>query len=371
MRTALRFSLLVCLLGLSTLYGQAHWQLGLDYAQGITLRHRSTMVFPLDNPARTISVELMRQTGGKRYWEHAMKHPRWGVSALWLTYGNQQDLGYALSIHPFFELPIFRWGPVTAWGRMAAGPTYITRKFDRQTNAINNAIGSHGNVFIAFGAHLEWKMSDRLILRGGGVLSHQSNAKRFLPNLGLNSAKLRTALIYNLTTEDVQPYSAKRKIEFDKSWVFYGRVGLGQVENKVPDGPSYQVWIAQVYAAHFVGPTSKFFGGFELSYDESVAAFALDQDFPDNFPSAVALRPAVLAGYELGAGQIGMMGQVFLYLHERPGASTRNFWGMKFGPNIYLHSQKKNKRFNPYIGIYVKVHYFIADLYETTIGVAF
>lgn len=349
----------------------ASWGGSVDYSQGTTLRHRADMVFDLSSPARAINVELLRQTDGRRYMEELFRHPRWGVGGTWLNYGGRRDeLGYAWGLYGYFELALLRKGWFSAWGRMNAGFAYIDRIFDRDSNPINNAIGSYVNNYTSFAVLTEARLHTRWSIRLGGEFAHQSNARRHMPNLGLNTARLRSGLVYRWRMDSPAEAFDVESIPFDRRVHLYARLGFGLTERKVPNGPSYPLYVASVYVSRRMTRTGKFLMGFEYAYDVGERAFMFDQDIPLGHSGFQPHRPSWILGYELGCGHFGMMGQFLIHLHRLPQGRWSG-WGTKFGPNLYLRNQDQRPPFNVFVGMYLKNDLFVASYFETTVGVVF
>lgn len=347
------------------------WYLILDAGRGQTLRHRSTMVFDLPRPAQALSLELTRQTRGHRAWAAAMRLPRWGVALHGQDYGNRPVLGYMVAVAPFFELPMLRRGPFSLWWRMNMGFAYHDRSYDRAHNPLNNAIGSALNNYTSFSLIGEAQLGERWLVRAGGHFVHQSNARSRLPNLGLNVPQWRVGLGYQLTAETLHDRLDRNALSYDRGWRYYLRLGLGQVEQKVAGGPRYPVWIISGYAARRISPAQRLLLGLEVSHDAALAAFMRNQDIPPGTPTWDPTRPAAWVGYELGSERLAMMGQVFLYLHDWPGTYGTRFWGTRFGPTYYFGGDDPEARLRPFVGMYLKTHLFIADYFETTVGLRF
>jgi hypothetical protein len=363
---------LLSAIGLTSLQAQpGSWGLGLTYSQGNTLRHRSTMVFALPRPAQALSLEAIRQTDGRRYAEAVLHRFRWGMGATWLNYGGHRDeLGYAWAVYPFFDLPLLRNARLSLWARMSMGLAYVDRTYDRVHNPINNAIGSHINNYTAVALLGELRVSPRWSLRVGGSFAHQSNAKYAQPNLGLNTAKLQGGLTYRWRVDEAITPFVVDEVPFDRRVHVGGRVGLGLTEKNAPNGPQYPVVTSALYVSRRVARGSKFFTGFEYSYEAEVRAFMIDNDIPPGTPRWYPNKTAWLFGYELGCGHFGMSGQYLLYLQRLPEGKL-SAWGTKFGPHIYLKNQDRQPRSNVFFAVYLLTEVAVAKYFETSIGVIF
>ncbi len=342
----------------------------LDAGLGTVVKHRPTMVFPVERAARSVTLEYLRQTDGSKDWATAMIRPNWGVAFHWQDYGNREVLGYVYAISPYLALPILRLGPATLWGRMDMGFAYHDRIFDRETNPLNNAIGSRINNYTSFGILAEAQVTPDIFVRLGGHFAHQSNARARLPNLGLNTPQWRAGIGYRIQPTPTLPPRSRKEISYDRTWHYYARVGFGRIEQKVNDGPRYPIWVVSAFASRRFRPVQRIMVGVEISHDAALAELIRNQDLPPE-ANVTATRPAVWAGYELGSDKFGMLGQIFLYLHDKPGSYGKQYWGTRFGPTYYFRGADPNARFTPFVGMYLKTHLFIADYFETSVGIRF
>lgn len=347
------------------------WGLSLDYAQGVTLRHRQDMVFALPRPARGWQVEALRQTDGRRYAEATLRRFRWGLGASWLDYGGHRDeLGYAWSVYPFFDLPLLRSPRLSLWGRMSMGLAYVDRRFHRLHNPGNNAIGSPLNAHVAITLLAEARLSPRWSLRVAGDFAHQSNAKRVLPNLGLNTARLRGGLTYRWHIDDPVVPMRLDSLPPDRRLRLGLRYGFGLTERGMPDGPGYPVHVATAFVARRISRANRLFTGFEYSYRAEIHAFMQDNDLGEEEQGWYPQRLAWVLGYELGCGHFGMTGQYLLYLQGLPEGRLAG-WGSKFGPQIYLRNQRLHPHRNLFLGVYLLTHLAVAQYFEVSVGAVF
>jgi hypothetical protein len=345
-------------------------QISADAFQGRTIKHRSTMVFALPNPARALSLEVGRQTSGSRVWHQWYNFPRLGWTAWVLDFGNREALGRSYSLHPFLDFFIVRKARFRLMGRLAFGLSWIDTIHHRETNQINNAIGSHWNNHTSLGMIAEAGLTERWRLRAGVSFNHNSNAKLQVPNLGLNSRTFRLGINYQITPE---AEFQRREFDFQPFWRFHARLGLALTEDKIAEGPKYPIWIGNFFVSRTFSPKNRFFFGYEYLFDRSIHEFLINHGTNEPNPNLRFERHAAFVGHEFLIGQVGMMTQVFMYLN--PPFEGRNFWGLKLGPKYYfwhpLRNQQRNQRWNVFAGIYLKTHYAIATHAETAIGVSF
>lgn len=152
---------------------------------GFVLPHRAIMSHLVQGHSSAIEVAYVNQTAGTKEWESRFSMPRYGVALYFSGFGNREVLGSGVGSFGFIELPIFRLNSWMFGGKLTAGLSYVTRKYDAVDNPKNNAIGSHVNSLVVVGAVL----SKQLIqgeLSLGIDMTHLSNGAAVLPNLGLN-----------------------------------------------------------------------------------------------------------------------------------------------------------------------------------------
>jgi len=346
--------------------------IGSDFHYGVLLKHRpEAMTFELPQPTTAISFELMKQGLGREYWHKLYNYPRFGVAVIGINYGNKEVLGKAFGIHPQVDIPIWRKRKFGMYARLGFGFSIIPTRFDREENTENVAIGSLMNNHTTLGFIAEQGFGDHFVLRIGGSLTHNSNGKVQIPNLGLNTAKLRVGVSYRL--EPVSEY-----VEYDytevpayKKPVANIRVGMGFTEKNTDGGPRHPILIIAAFATKMSSRRNKWLFGYEASLDMSNRAFLRDQEIPEE-EAGLELkvwRHALIGGHEFMFGRFGFMTQAFIYMD--PPFAGESSWGAKLGPNLYILAPYKHPRRNFFLGGYLKAHGAIAAFIELTAGASF
>src|SRR5713101_2021140 len=94
------------------------------------------------NDARTLTVELGRQTDGTRDWHRVYNYPSYGVGFYVGRFVHERGLGYPLATYGFFSWPF----PVSARAQVTAdvglGVSWNWTAFNPKTNPTNTALGS-------------------------------------------------------------------------------------------------------------------------------------------------------------------------------------------------------------------------------------
>ncbi|MEL6695419.1 MAG: acyloxyacyl hydrolase [Bacteroidota bacterium] len=336
-----------------------------DLLWGNTVKHRESMVFELPKSARSIQIEMARQTLGEAPWEPALHKPRVGWIFSFLDYGNTPVLGTSYSLRPFIDYPLARYNPFSLYGRFGMGLAYNTRTFHPTENPLNNAISSHFNIHPELGLLLTTQLTPHWGLRLGTLVAHQSNSKYKQPNLGLNSLQLRVGITYR--HQALEP-TRKKELLFRKTNVLHLilQSGLGFKEEKIFGGPTYPVYHLKMGGGLYLGKIYHLMTGFGWEYDRAIVQFIRDHDIQDISDYG---SPHVLSfwiGHEFLFRRMGIVTKGFYYM--RPNPQVADQWGMYIGPQFYLHPIHEGHKINFYAGVYIKAHKAVADYIQFSIG---
>ncbi|MEL7529785.1 MAG: acyloxyacyl hydrolase [Bacteroidota bacterium] len=344
-------------------------EVGADGFSGVLLRHRpDQMTFALPQSFWALSLEMRKQMLGQRYWQGLYNYPKLGWTFLMQSFGNDQVLGRSYSLYPFLDLDLVKRGNLSLSFRVGYSFAWLPKKFDIETNPENTAIGSRLNNLTMLGLFAEYRFAERWYLRAGGQFTHTSNARYKQPNLGLNTAKLRFGLSYQL-----KPVESLSEYPYDeyplaKRWRPFVRFGLAGKEQKVAGGPRYLAYSVSAGAGWMYSRKNQLQLGMMLVYDRAIEAFMIEQEIPfrNENPNFRPIRPALLVGHEFLFGRVGVLTQTFWYL-DKPFVGEE-FMGFQIGPSIYWKQPQHWDRLNFFAGIYLKAHKAVADYVELTVG---
>lgn len=144
-----------------------------------------------------VEVNAIFTSDGHRNWHEPMKHPYWGVTALWTTSGNNAILGSHFASYTYLMYPFIRLGKSSLLGRIGTGASFSPKVFDQQNNPKNIAIGSHVNALVNF-ALLYQFTGDKHLWNFGLDFTHLSNGASKFPNLGINLPYLSLGYAYRI-----------------------------------------------------------------------------------------------------------------------------------------------------------------------------
>ena len=344
--------------------------IGVNFYAGKFLKHSRNQTFTVDNPVVGFGAEIMKQTDGSRFWHILHGYPRIGMATMFKSFGRDSILGWAFGLYPQLDIPIKKGDKLNLYVRAGFGLAYLNKPWSRESNPQNTAIGSYINNITTAGVIAEYALSPHWQLRAGAHLTHTSNGRTRIPNLGLNTAKLSigTSYVFNPHLKKITMDNAPYPIYPMYKKIFWGaRFGMSIHEYKMPEGPFYPVYIASLSANKYYRHKAKVSLGVEYSYDLSNKEYALNQEIePFRLPHQ---RWTVFGAHEFLFGRLGWYNQLFFYA-DRP-FKGNSFMGTKIGANIYALQPHLHPRRNAYWGIYLKSHYAVADYVEMTVGGTF
>ena len=150
-----------------------------------------------------IEICFAQQDESNTAWANGYKNPIRGLSLKYQDFGNHLVLGKGISLFGHTSFPIIqgeKFGFLDF--RLGTGLSYITKRYDAESNPKNNAIGSHFNGFVNL--QFNWdKHFEHFHLGAGVEFSHYSNAAMKVPNLGLNVPSINFNLGYTIRQRKV------------------------------------------------------------------------------------------------------------------------------------------------------------------------
>lgn len=141
-------------------------------------------------------LNIGKKTDGSKSWHQLYHHPNIGVSVFYTSIGNNKYTGSAFAGMGFIQFPYARLKRSEFNFKLALGPGWVEKKFDRINNYKNLVTGTHLNAAIQLTQSYSWSISQKQKLSFGVCLTHFSNGAFKLPNLGINLAGLQMGYHY-------------------------------------------------------------------------------------------------------------------------------------------------------------------------------
>lgn len=149
------------------------------------------------------------------YWGRMYPYAIQGLGVGYNTFFNSSEIGNPLAVYAF---QTYRIASITRrlsfdyeWN---FGASFGWKKYDKETNPMNNVVGSKINAYINFGLLLNWQIDACTNLRAGVGVTHYSNGNTGYPNSGVNTIGGSIGLI--------RYFGGKEKLElYDRRYATY------------------------------------------------------------------------------------------------------------------------------------------------------
>lgn len=346
--------------------------LRISYLGGQIRKHSPTLKYQTPTYSSGIEVSYLIHTTDQKRWQTYWKKPTIDLSAVCIDFGDNQVLGSAYGIIPNIQFYPIRGNRFKLALSFGAGGAYLSRKFDFNTNPLNNAIGSHLNNITRFRLLFIY---DRFSI--GGNLYHFSNGSSYTPNSGINV--LLANISYRFNSIKAQP---NKTIEYQRK-IFknntnrereYKRWGLdimyvnGFNQAAVPGGPSYDIRSFSLGLYKSLGPFMRLHYGLEYEYNETLYNFFVNDFSTEQEARDLAYNSVLYVGCEFFFGNIGFKPKLGYYLPYPIPESGDPFY-IKLETHYYPFGH--DRRPSPYIGMALKSHFAVAQYASIQGGVNF
>ncbi len=291
--------------------GQGDGWISASASHGFFIPHRESLPQLLTGHANGLTIGYSRQVDGSDDWHHHFKGPERGISFLAMDMGNREELGFIYSLYPHLDLPMMVNEKNNGLGvRFGVGFSYLNKRYDRDENFFNQAIGSHINYSILVGLRYRVVL-DRWRLGAGVSMSHASNAAIQLPNLGVNVATADLKIAYRLNKEERQ-FELDEQIPWQKYNALWVWLAGGMRESNAFTHAKHPLQeLRMTYLSRF-SPKCTYLLGADIMHNK---ASYQELDEPVDFGMDVMLF-GLNAGIGLEFGRSRLFLQQGVYLHQ-------------------------------------------------------
>lgn len=214
----------------SATFAQRSYNFEATYHRGFLLPHRTTMRHLPQTAAQVVELRISKPTFGNIAWQALYNFPSVDFSVRGFDLGNKDVLGYGVGTAFIFSRPFLRTSRFLLAGDIGAGPGFVSKIMDYQSNFKNVAMSSHLNVFFTIGAKVEYKLFKHWSANAALSFNHFSNTAVTLPNLGINYPLIGFGLNYKPASEETvysqTPIDTASKIT--SHWQWSATLGLRQ-----------------------------------------------------------------------------------------------------------------------------------------------
>lgn len=350
--------ILTCLFLLTTsIFAQEKNFFGIEYSGrfGFLLAHRPLMKHLPKDYAYGGEISFYFQTTGASEYSRIYKKPKFGITLIGTSMGNNPILGSEYGIVTFGDFPFIKKSQDEFSGTLGLGLTYLSKTYHPTINPKNTAIGSHLNAFINLGIKYRHYFNRNHYLVMGLNFTHSSNGAIKMPNLGINLVQFNFGFGHQFS-QLTFPTSTK-ELEVDKRWKYtiYGVIS-GKEEYPI-GGKFYPIG----NLSFIVSKRFNRMSGLELYADGFYKSSQMAKNHP-GMTHTNLFQAGIMAAYNLHISKIrvviGLGGYVFdkfrldgIFYHRL---------GVKYQINKHLVT-----------GLIIKSHWAKADYIEYGIGYTF
>jgi hypothetical protein len=303
-------------------------------------------------------LNLAKKVSGKYRWHLLYHYPIVGASLYFTNMGKNKYTGSAFATFAYIQFPYLRFKKSSVNFKLALGPGWVEKKFDRVANYKNVVTGTHLNAAIQLTQSYQWQIGAHQNLAFGICLTHFSNGAYKLPNLGINMAGIQLTYQYQFkevkkALTDTITFSKKMKYQVAYS------AGLKQVYPVL----GKQYFLQNLSLIVFNQYKEKGSVGllFDLFKDDSVInQMMYDTDSTNNGKTNVQLGIGGVYEFAIDRFTIPLAAGIYVYNNYR----ELPLMYLKFGLNYYI-TKKIHLSFN------LKSHYAKADYFSYGVGYRF
>ena len=329
---------------------------------GKIFKHTPKFLPNSDQLVGGFEIRLLRQTFGAKEWHQPYHFPVCGLQFSYANF-NDKNLGESFALLPCIQFNLMKKKNVDAYFGLAAGLAYLTKKYDRFNDTMNDVIGSNINTSIQFRLGSNFNLPNKAFLTTAFTFTHYSNAKFKVPNLGINVIGLHIgyqnfisqtpANFRPITTPD---YSHKLKFDF--------RLGYARNESGQDGGPKnpYYTMYAGVDKRWCYG--NRWQLGLWYQYDKGLDN-TLNFYEPNSDAATMTKKLSAVIGDEFIIGKMSFGASLGVYIYNGGNAAGTS---QNLHINYVLWSWNKEKMNQIYCGVQLKSNLAVAEYFETYIG---
>lgn len=324
----------------------------------ILMAHRPNLQGYPTNHFGMYEMNVGKKMDGSKRWHQLYHSPDVGLSLFYTNIGNNKYTGSAVAGLAYIQFPYKRLKNSQFNFKLALGPGWVEKKFDRINNYKNLVTGTHLNATIQLTQSYQYTINQHQKFSIGICLTHFSNGAFKLPNLGINLAGIQLAYQYQFKEVNksmIDSAKFERKINYVLAYSF----GLKQV---------YPVLGKQYFLSNFSASILNHYKEkgsvglvFDIFKDASVYnQMKYDVDSLNNDKSNLQIG---LGGvYEVAIDRFTIPLTAGFYVYNN--YKVLPILYLKFGLNYYVTK-------NIHVSFNLKSHYAKADYFSYGLGYRF
>jgi hypothetical protein len=293
---------------------QTQSSISLDMHGGFIMVHRYNMRHLVQSHIWGGELSFSQTSFDDSFYNHLYNFPEKGISLYFSNLGNPTQLGNALALVPYMNLPVNKKRNLQI--KSGVGIGYFNTTYNQTDNNLNNVISSNLTVCINAQLQKNWKISDRFELYNKIGMTHFSNGAFKMPNLGINL--VTTSLGLRFSDSSTPVFERKDKRNFEKNKKAYFELGLASGLKEVggPGGLKYAIVNANFSYIYPLSFKSEFLLWSDFFHDRSLE-IRLAGDNWERATTADFIQTGIMGGYRLRYNKLSFMLAMGAYTYTR------------------------------------------------------
>lgn len=337
------------------------------YAQEMQLRahhgylaaHRQHMQHLIHTRTTGVTAAVERSVSGEKRWHHSFGMPKVGLTAVFIDWGNREQLGYGVSLFPHISFPLISGQSQSVHFKIGGGAGFITQNWNTQDNHKNTVFSSPAVIAIQAALPITVKLSPRLNAQAAISFTHMSNGATKLPNSGGNYLAGELGLAYSFWSEPQTTEKTDAEVKFNKPDISipvhlsgFFKEGLFELTGRRPVG------ILSIDFAKRTSLKSSFQVGADFIYNGTLETVYTEQGAPST-SHINRMQYGITGGYHLILDSWEIYLKQGVYVHSQFYPNGRLYH--RFGVRSYISEEW-------FFAAGIKSHFFVADFFEFGLG---
>jgi hypothetical protein len=343
----------------------AHLQIGKVW------KHTTNFRPTINGPSYCGDINIFKQTDGSKAWQKKLHYPEIGGGVFFAIHHDRDTIGNAFAAYVYWKYALLRTKIMDFNLKMGMGLAYATKKFIKNENEVNNAIGSNINAYIQLRFGLEWKIAKPLRLVTAFTYNHYSDGAVKLPNLGINTMTGTVGLIYYPNIEKyklvMHQDSFSKKPTYKNELFARATIGFLDVINNLIPEKTYLMQSTSIGYTRYLNITNKLSASANLEFNFGEPSIYVNTLVSENkLLKKAATNLSVSISDEILIGRVAMHLELGAYLYHTYRLPLPIFF--KIGGVCFLPEMGKQKRGQMMVLGNVKAHGAKAQLVEMGTG---
>ncbi len=336
------------------------YSLGAEVSKGFIHRHHEENGHLIKGMPIGVELSFQKKTFGAKAWEANYGYPTIDFKISYFDLKNEQQLGEVFGISSGMTFDVV--GKADSKNKLqfyfGVGVAYSTNPYDKETNNLNNLIGSwfsySGNLKLSY-LH---QFGERLNAGIGIKLTHYSNGAIKLPNNGLNMISLNVMSSFKISSGTPAYKAAPASQKIDQKIKYGVLIRMGWAEADPPGAGIKPVYTLALMAQKRVSLKSLLDLGIE-GFANKAVEYEIPRGHSFNGDTLDYRRVGLMFGHELVINKLTFVTQLGVYLYKPYFPNERLY--ARLGLNYYFTDYL-------YAGFSLKTHYAVAEVIEYNIG---